>query len=64
VDVDTKALIESLRAVSRQAEPISNALMLNQMSSDKQREYANLLVQLSDLMNEHAANHETRAGND
>jgi cob(I)alamin adenosyltransferase len=56
----TKALIDSLRAVSKQAEPIANALILDQMSAEKQHEYANLLAELSDLLHEHAESHETR----
>ncbi len=47
-------LIESLRAVSKHAEPVANALMANQMTPDKQREYARLLRQLADLLDEHA----------
>ncbi|MEA5366450.1 hypothetical protein VA596_43450 [Amycolatopsis sp., V23-08] len=52
-------LIESLRAVSRHAEPTANALMVRQMTPEKQREYATLLRQLADLLDEHADNQET-----
>lgn len=51
---DTKALIESLRAVSGHAETIANALMLNKMTPKKQREYADMLKELSELLHEHA----------
>ena len=51
---DTKALIESLRAVSGHAETIAQALMLDKMTPDKQHEYANMLSELSDLLHEHA----------
>lgn len=52
---DTKALIESLRAVSSHAETIANALMLDKMTPQKQHEYADMLKELSDLLHEHAA---------
>lgn len=51
---DTKALIESLRAVSGHAETIAQALMLDKMTPKKQREYANMLKELSELLHEHA----------
>lgn len=56
---DFVTLVESLRAVSRHAEPTANALMARQMTPEKQREYATLLRQLADLLDEHASNHET-----
>lgn len=55
---DFVTLIESLRAVSKHAEPMANALMARQMTPQKQREYAALLRQLADLLNEHASNQE------
>lgn len=51
---DTKALIESLQAVSAHAEPVANALMLNTMTPEKQREYAGMLRELAGLLEEHA----------
>jgi|GEM_PF-6364428 len=51
---DTKALIDSLRAVSAHAEPVANALMLNTMTPEKQREYAGMLRELAGLLDEHA----------
>ena len=59
---DTKALIESLRAVSGHAETIANALMLNKMNPKKQREYADMLKELSDLLHEHATIQEEGSG--
>lgn len=51
---DTKALIDSLRAVSGHAETIAQALMLGKMTATKQREYADMLKELSELLHEHA----------
>ncbi|WP_329046560.1 hypothetical protein OG738_32095 [Amycolatopsis sp. NBC_01488] len=51
---DTKAIIESLRAVSGHAETIAQALMLGKMTAKKQREYADMLKELSELLHEHA----------
>lgn len=51
-------LIESLRAVSKHAEPVANALMARQMTPEKQREYARLLRGLADLLDEHADDQE------
>lgn len=56
---DFVTLIESLRAVSKHAEPVANALMARQMTPDKQREYAKLLRELAGLLDEHAANLDT-----
>lgn len=58
---ETKALIDSLQAVSAQATPVANALMLNQMPSEKQHLYADMLKSLSDLLHEHADSQERRA---
>ncbi|GAB3362698.1 hypothetical protein GCM10027360_26870 [Amycolatopsis echigonensis] len=52
---ETKALIESLQAVSSHAESIAEALTLNKMTPKKQHEYADMLKELSDLLHEHAA---------
>ncbi|MFJ9787799.1 hypothetical protein ACIRSS_50070 [Amycolatopsis sp. NPDC101161] len=54
MDDQTKALIESLQAVSRHAEPVANALMLGNISPAKQREYAQMLTGLGDLLRKHA----------
>ncbi|WP_326946663.1 hypothetical protein OG439_46285 [Amycolatopsis sp. NBC_01307] len=51
---ETKALIESLQAVSRHAEPVANALMLDTMTPEKQREYAGMLRKLAALLETHA----------
>ena len=51
---ETKALIESLRAISSHAESIAESLTLNKMTSKKQHEYADMLKELSDLLHEHA----------
>lgn len=51
---ETKALIESLQAVSGHAESIAEALTLNKMTPKKQHEYADMLKELSDLLHEHA----------
>lgn len=54
MDEQTKALIDSLRAVSRHAEPVANALMLDNISPEKQREYARMLRELAALLETHA----------
>jgi hypothetical protein len=59
---ETKALIDSLRAVSSHADPIANALMLKTMTPKKQHDYADMLKELSDLLHEHATNQETGSG--
>ena len=51
---DTKALIESLQAVSGHATSIANALMLGKMTPQRQHDYANMLNELSELLHEHA----------
>ncbi|MFD9888241.1 hypothetical protein ACFWY9_02780 [Amycolatopsis sp. NPDC059027] len=61
---DTKALIESLQAVSSHAETIANALMLDKMTPKKQHEYADMLKELSDLLHEHATIQEEAAANE
>ncbi|MGW7533438.1 hypothetical protein [Amycolatopsis sp. NPDC054798] len=55
MDNETKALIDSLRAVSAHAEPVANALMLGTMTPEKQHEYAGMLGELSRLLQNHAA---------
>ena len=54
MDRDTKALIDSLQSVSGHAKTIANALMLGKMTPEKQREYADMLKELSELLHEHA----------
>lgn len=61
VNEDTKALIESLRAVSTHAAPVANALMLRKMTPEKQREYAGMLRELAGLLEEHADTQEKDA---
>ncbi|MFD9889343.1 hypothetical protein ACFWY9_08380 [Amycolatopsis sp. NPDC059027] len=58
---ETKLLIESLKAVSRHAGPIADALMMGTMKSDKQREYGDMLKELSGLLCEHADLQDERA---
>lgn len=58
---DFVSLVESLRAVSKQAEPIANALMARRMTPAKQREYAGLLRELATLLEEHAEDQEKDA---
>jgi hypothetical protein len=60
----TKALIDSLRAVGSNAEPVANALMLGQLTPEKQREYGDLLKELSELMYEHAENQDGGSSNE
>jgi hypothetical protein len=62
MDEDTKALIDSLRAVSAHAEPVANALMLNTITPGKQREYAGMLRELAGLLDEHAGPEEKGTG--
>lgn len=64
MDEGTKALIESLQAVSRHAGSIANALMLGKMTPEKQREYADMLKELSGLLREHADMQEKGAADD
>ncbi|MYW90019.1 hypothetical protein G3I59_05145 [Amycolatopsis rubida] len=59
MDKETKALIDSLRAVSGHAESIASALMLGKMTPQSQHEYAGMLGELSQLLHEHAAIRET-----
>ncbi|WP_233226133.1 hypothetical protein [Amycolatopsis sp. CA-126428] len=54
MDTDTKALVESLQAVGTHAGTIANALTLGNMTPKKQREYADMLKELSELLHEHA----------
>lgn len=54
MDDETKALIDSLRAVSAHAEPVANDLMLGTMTPERQREYAGMLGELSQLLQDHA----------
>ncbi|SFQ75499.1 hypothetical protein [Amycolatopsis rubida] len=54
MDNETKALIESLRAVSAHAEPVANDLMLGTMTPERQRDYAGMLGELSQLLQDHA----------
>jgi hypothetical protein len=59
----TKVLIDSLRAVSSHAEPVANALMLNRITPEKQREYADMLEELSTLLREYADTCDRKPGN-
>lgn len=58
---NTKELIDALKAVTTHAGGIANALMLNQVPPDKQREYADLLEELAGLLREHADAQEKEA---
>jgi hypothetical protein len=61
---DTKALVESLQAVSGHAETMANALMLGRMTPKKQHEYADMLKELSSLLHEHASTQENDGANE
>lgn len=51
---ETTALIDSLQAVSSHAQSIADALKSNTMTPKKQHEYADMLMELSSLLHEHA----------
>ncbi|MFD8492278.1 hypothetical protein [Amycolatopsis sp. NPDC059657] len=51
---ETIELVNALRAVTGNISGIADALLIGQMSTTKQHEYATLLRELADLLDTHA----------